>query len=472
MPSLERPARLQRCPLPARTAIRGGRADVLVVGGGPAGMAAAWGAARAGASVILAERWGFLGGNATAALVNTLTTYYTRARRAVRIDPFTLYPTDHGPGDPVIAGFLALFVERLVQAGGALPPSLDTGHTVPFDPEVFKAVAQELLDEAGVTFFLHAFASGVIGTGTVDGVIFETKSGPVVINADVIVDCTGDGDIAAAAGAPYAVGRDEDGLTQPMTLYARIIAFDRTAFAAYVRSHPGQWNGVYGLWDLVEQAVAAGDLRLPREDILFFGTPHEQEISLNCTRVVRVLGTDVWDLTYAELTARRQLRQIAAFLKQYVPGFAASYVAQSGDVIGVRETRRILGDYVITGKDILAARKFDDVIARGTYPLDIHNPKGRGTVLKRLPPNEAYDIPLRCLLPQKTDNLLVAGRCISGNHGAHASYRVMPIAMATGQAAGVCAALAAARHVPPRTIAAPDVQGVLKEQKADVREVV
>ena len=158
---------------------------------------------------------------------------------------------------------------------------------------------------------------------------------------------------------------------------------------------------------------------------------------------------DVWDLSYAEWCSRRQMRQIAAFLRRRVPGFERAYVVQSGVQVGVRETRRVLGEYQLTVDDVLGARKFDDGIARGAYPVDIHNPKGSGTVLKRLPPGAAYDIPLRCLLPQGIDHLIVAGRCISGTHEAHSSYRVMPIAMATGQAAGVCAALATQRKTRP-----------------------
>ncbi|MBV9192187.1 MAG: FAD-dependent oxidoreductase, partial [Betaproteobacteria bacterium] len=161
--------------------------------------------------------------------------------------------------------------------------------------------------------------------------------------------------------------------------------------------------------------------------------------------------------------------QIAEFLRRYVPGFEESYVAQSGVQVGVRETRRILGDYQLNADDVLAARKFDDAIARGAYPIDIHNPTGSGTVLKRLPPGEAYDIPLRCLMPRGTDGLIVAGRCISGTHEAHSSYRVMPIVMATGQAAGVCGALAARRGVLPRTLAVDDVQRELVRQGASLR---
>jgi ribulose 1,5-bisphosphate synthetase/thiazole synthase len=472
MPPLERPKQAVAVILPERSAVVAAETDVLVVGGGPAGIGAALGAAQAGARVILAERYGFLGGNATAALVTMFTTYYTRSRRRPRIDKFAMFPTDHGPGKPVIDGVLSTLVERLVQAGGALPPQLVTGHTVPFDPEVFKLVSQDLLDATGVRVLFHAFASGVTGKEKIDGVVFETKSGPVLIKARTIVDCTGDGDVAAAAGAPYRIGRDEDGLTQPMTLYFRVARFARQSFEQYVLAHPGQWNGVFGLWELIKQAAQNGDLHLPREDILMFATPDEQEVSVNSTRVVKVLGTDVWDLTYAEWKSRQQMRMIHAFFKKYVPGFERSYIVQSGVSIGVRETRRIQGDYVLTGPDILSARKFEDVIAQGTYPLDIHNPKGKGTILKRLPPNKSYDIPLRCLLPQNTANLLVAGRCISGNHGALASYRVMPICIATGQAAGVCAALAAKHKKSPRQIPIGDVQTELIKQKVDIHEAV
>jgi hypothetical protein len=226
---------------------------------------------------------------------------------------------------------------------------------------------------------------------------------------------------------------------------------------------------VHGLWQLVAAAEEAGELDLPREDMLFFSTPHETEVSVNSTRVTRVLGADVWDLSYAEWCSRRQMRQIAAFLRRYVPGFEDSYVVQSGVQVGVRETRRVLGEYQLTADDVLGARKFDDAIARGAYPVDIHNPKGSGTVLKRLPAGEAYDIPLRCLLPRNTERVIVAGRCISGTHEAHSSYRVMPIVMATGQAAGVCAALAAHTGTTPRQVPVREVQRELVRQHASLR---
>jgi hypothetical protein len=191
-------------------------------------------------------------------------------------------------------------------------------------------------------------------------------------------------------------------------------------------------------------------------------------VSVNSTRFSG-LGISVWDLTRAEIVAHRQMAQIAQFLCKYVPGFTDSYAIQSGVQVGVRETRRILGDYQLTGEDILGARQFDDAIARGAYPVDIHNPSGVGTILKRVPQGKAYDIPLRSLLPRDVDRLLVAGRCISGDHVAHSSYRIMPISMATGQAAGVCAALAAHTGKQPRDVVPSQVQRVLRAQGASLR---
>lgn len=465
MPTLRRPEKISTVALPSRSAVVAAQTQVLVVGGGPAGLGATVGAALAGADVILAERYGFLGGNATAALVIPISSYHTHKNEHQKPGSTILFPTDHGDGSPAIAGALGDLVSRLVRAGGALPPSDRTGYTVPFDPEIFKAVAFGMLDNAGANYLLHCFASSAFMEDTVSGAVFETKSGPVVIRAQVVVDCTGDGDMAASAGAVFEVGRD-DGLVQPMTLLFRMGEFEKAAFDAYIKEHPDQWYGIHGLWDLIRKAEEAGELDLPREDILFFGSPREKEVDVNSSRIINVLGTDVWDLTYAEWEGRRQVNMLAAFFRRYVPGFEKSYVVQSGSTVCVRETRRIIGEYLLTAEDVLEARRHDDVIALGTYPIDEHNPAGKGTVLKPVPAGKAYDIPLRCLIPKGVDNLLVAGRCISGTHEANTSYRVMPISMATGQAAGVCAAMAARTSRSPRQIPFQDVQKELIRQGA------
>ena len=469
MPILRRPASIQTVSLAPRTAQIAAETDVLIVGGGPAGIGAAMGATACGVDVILVERYGFLGGNATAALVMPLMSYHTQRVQPEKKGGDTLLPTNLGRGEAVIAGVVKTFLERLVKANGAIAPSVKTGYTVPFDPEVFKMIALDMLDEAGVNFLFHAFASdAIVKDNKVTSVIFESKSGPIVIHAKTIIDCTGDGDIAARSGVPFEIGREEDHLVQPMTLMFRMTEFNRSAFSNYIKEHPDQWKGVHGLWDLIKKATEKGELNMPREDLLMFATPHEKEVSINSTRVIRVLGTDIWDLTYAEFESRRQMKQIAHFLKNYVPGFEQSYAIQSGVNVGVRETRRISGEYQLKADDILNARKFPDAIARSTYPVDIHNPEGTGTVLKGLPDGEFYDIPLRSLLPQKIDNLLVAGRCISGTHEAASSYRVMPVCMATGQAAGVCAALSVKTQKTPRTVPSAEVQAELLRQGADL----
>ncbi|MBI2857755.1 MAG: FAD-dependent oxidoreductase [Chloroflexi bacterium] len=451
----------RRIPIMAET-------GVLVVGGGPSGIGAVLGASKAGASVMLAERYGFLGGSATAGLVNTFMSYYTSGPLSRRQARITLFPTDHGEGIPVIGGVLRSFVEAMVKAGGAIPPSQETGYVVPIDPEIFKIVSDRIVADAGVTTLLHSFAGSVTGEGDISGVVLETKGGPMMIKASSFVDCTGDGDIAAMAGAEYSLGRPEDGLTQPMTLMFRIVGFDKREFDAYVREHPDQWSGVSGLRSLVQKATDEGRLDLKRDDILFFGTPHPSELSVNSTRIGGELGISVFGLTAAEIEGRRQAVQVAAFLKKYVPGFKESYVVQTAVNVGVRETRRVLGDYVITAEDIRGSAMFEDAIARASYPMDMHSPKGKGTSVTRLPEGKSYAIPLRCLLPKGLGNILVAGRCISGTHEALSSYRTMATSMATGQAAGVAAALASVRGLPVRKVPVGDIQRELVRQGADI----
>jgi glycine/D-amino acid oxidase-like deaminating enzyme len=469
MPPLNRPLVKESIPLPMRHAQVIAHSEVLIVGAGPAGFGAAIAAANAGAQVILAERFGAPGGNATVALVAPFSSYFTHEPVIEKPGAQTFYPTDHGEGRPVIAGVVQQLVDRMVAAGGAIPPSIKTGYVIPYDHEICKRVMATMLDESGVRFLYHSFASGVIsGTGDVS-VVFESKSGPQVIKASIVIDCTGDGDVAAAAGAPFEIGRSTDGRVQPMTVYFRMGDVDRNDFFEYVRSNPNQWRGVHGLEDLIRKAKDNGELSIPRESILLFGTPREDEVSVNGTRILHVLGTDVFDLTFAEWEGRRQVAELVQFLQRHVPGFRGAFLVQSGDLVSTRESRRIVGDYQLTAEDIFAEQRFDDVVVLSSYPVDIHNPDGAGTMLYQLPPGGAYDIPLRCLLPHNLERIMVAGRCISGTHEAHSSYRVMPVAMAIGQAAGVCAALAAKRHATIRDVPYREVRKELLRQGAILR---
>lgn len=467
MPPLSRPETEHKISFSSE-ALLAAKTDVLVVGAGPAGIGAALGAARAGANVVLAERYGYPGGAATVALVMPLMSAHTQEGRFRRSGQTTLYPTDHGEGQRVIAGVLMEIVENLIECGGAVPPSLETGYVVPFDPEKLKITVMKMLDEAGVDVLLHSFAFGLEKVDNISTVFFHSKSGPIAVQAYCVVDCTGDGDVAALAGAPFEIGRVHDGLTQPMTLYFRMVGFQRPAFMEYIKRHPEQWYGVFGLWSLIEKATDEGRLKLPREDLLMFATPHSEEVSVNSTRVLNKLAIDVFDLTSAEWESRHQANQVSEFLKNYVPGFENSYMVQTGVQVGIREGRRILGEYILTGTDVLEARKFPDVIARCAYSLDIHNPKGKGTRIERLPPGESYDIPMRSLIPLNCDHLLTAGRCISGTHEAHSSYRIMPAAMATGQGAGVCAAICALNQIDVRSVDVSEVQKELRRQKASL----
>lgn len=467
MPSLKKNI-LGSIKLKPRTAQIAAVTDVLVVGAGPAGIGAAIGAKRSGAKVIIVEKYGFLGGAATAQLVNPFMSAHTQEYILRSGGKLTMFPIDHGQGKRVIKGVLVELIKRLLEKNGAIEPSQETGFVMPFDPEVLKIVLMDMIDMEDIEVLLHSFASEYLPDPTCPGVVFETKSGPVVIKAKCLIDCTGDGDIAALAGAPFVIGRDTDGLVQPMTLYFRMSGFQKGKFFEYIKKHPEQWYGVFGLWDLIKKASLEGMPDLPREDLLMFTSPHSQEVSVNSTRVIKVLGTDVWDLSRAEWESRRQMWHVAQFLSSYVPGFENAYPVQTGVQVGVRESRRIIGDYVLTGQDVMEARKFKDCIARCTYPIDIHNPLGKGTRIERLPPGESYDIPLRSLFPKNCDRLLLAGRCISGSHEAHSSYRIMPAAIATGQAAGVSAAFCAIENIGIRSINLQSIQQELLRQGADL----
>jgi glycine/D-amino acid oxidase-like deaminating enzyme len=415
--------------------------DVLVVGGGNAGCAAALAAARHGARTMLVERYGFLGGTATASMVGPWMTFHSGSKR-------------------IVGGIAQEIVERLQRMGGSpghLHDSSDYVATItPFDPELHKALLFQLMQEAGVKLLLHAyFLRALTSDGKVDGAVFATVGGERSYRARYTIDATADAYVAASAGVSTQQG-DERGRVQPASLMFRLSHVDLSKTATYVRMHPDQMRtslkahertapaltAVAGLYDLWQDALEHREVDIPREVVSFFVTPYSDEVTVNMTRVTNIDPLDPDDLTRAEIEARMQVLQLLEFFRKRVPGFENARLAATGTQIGIRESRRIVGEYTLTRDDVLQARHFDDAVARSAYPIDIHNPSGSGTVTHRLAEGESYEIPYRCLIPQDVDGLLVAGRCISTTHEALASTRLTPTVMTLGQAAGTAAALA------------------------------
>ena len=419
------------------------QADVAVLGGGPAGLCAAVAAAQEGADVVLIERYGFLGGMATAGLVNPFMAFQTASPDA---------PTDL---KLVNGGLLQVLIGRLAEAGGYEP------REQAFDPETFKHVAQEMVLEAGVRLRLH---TSLIGACADDGRLrlagLASKSGLESVAAEVFIDATGDADLAAWAGATCEQGRPEDGLCQPMTLNFRVGGVE-----------PEKMPSRDEINTLYVAAKERGAIENPRENVLWFYTTRRAEIHFNTTRVVGKQATDAGDLTAAEIESRRQVQQMMAFLRREIPGFSGAYLLATATQIGMRESRRVMGDYLLTVDDVLSARDFSDGIARGCYTVDIHNPAGTGTFIRPVPPGRSYALPYRCLTPVGLENLLVTGRPISADHAAHSSLRVMPIAMNLGEAAGVAAVSALSHRGATRAVDVEALRRRLRERGAVIDEV-
>jgi hypothetical protein len=393
--------------------------DVTVVGGGPGGVCAAVGAAKEGASVLLVERYGFLGGMATAGLVNPFMPYKVEGRKLTS----------------------AVFNELLdrLESRGALSHDGQV-----FDDEAMKFALDEMMQEHCVDLLLHSTFTGVEMEGrSIASVQTVGKSGRIDLKGTVYVDSTGDGDLAALAGAPIEMGRSQDGLCQPMTLCFRI---------GGVTGEPNVRDLRKELTDIYLAAKASGEIDMPREDILIFATMVPHIFHFNTTRVVQRDATDTLDMTAAELEGRRQTAELLDLFRRRSPRFKDAYLVKMAAQIGVRESRRVMGEYVITVDDVLEAVKFEDGIARSRYPVDIHSPTGEGTVIQHLPPGEFYEVPYRCLVPVNVDNLLVGSRCISSTHEAHSSLRVMPVVAGIGEAAGIAAAWSAQRGISPRQV--------------------
>lgn len=421
-----------------RTEVRA-EVDVLVVGGGSAGLASAIAAARQGAKVMLVERYGFLGGTLTAVTLGSICGFFTVTEEEIT---------------HVVKGLAWEMVERLQACGGALPPKrwLHTA-SVPYDPMSLKLIADDMADEAGIELAYHSLAVQVVREGNqIRGVTFEGKNGRWACLAPVVIDASGDGDIATLAGAEMELSLEE--LQFPTTMF-RFGGVDTEVAQRLDRNE---------LRSCLENAVAAG-YKLPRTAGGMFsmqsGTMH-----LNITRIAdkgrSPNPVDVHELTRAEITGRRQLGLYAEAFRRFVPGFENCYVLEAGAQIGIRESRRIKGDYWLTLDDVMNEGRFPDAIACSAWPVEEHIAE-KGTRWVWLEPGTYYQIPYRCLLPRGLDGLLVVGRCSSASHDAHASMRVAAVCMALGEAAGIAAVMAGASG---------DLRGIdiamLRQQLADV----
>jgi len=457
--------------------------DVVVVGGGPAGFTAAVASARNGARTLLIERYGVLGGMATVGGVGPFMTFFD------------------AKGEQVVKGIPEELIERLIEAKGAVghliakPSDPMPSNFVPFDPEVLKYVTYRMVEEAGANLLFHSlFVDTIAKENSLKGIVIENKSGRQIILSRVVIDATGDGDVAARAGAPYEVGRKTDGLTQPPSLLFKLTNVNIKTFIAYAKEHPEDFLSppVFPKCDRpipedegfteqhmqgefskgVKEAIKKGELYLGKDHINIYTDLWEGQVIINATRILKVDSLNPRDLTFSEMEGRRQMLSVVNFLRKNVPGFESSRVLQTGTHIGIRESRRILGEYVLTEKDVIEARKFEDGVAKGAFSLDVHDPTSLGhpyeTLEKMGIPKGGgyYEVPYRCLVPKKVENLLIAGRCISGTHLAHSSYRIMPTCMAIGEAAGTAAALAVQSNVPPRKIDVKLLRKKLIEQGA------
>jgi len=434
--------------------------DVVVVGGGPGGLSAAIAAGRLGARTLLIERYGFLGGMSTAALVYPWMSFHDMT------------------GRQVVAGLAQEIVDRLVALGaspGHQPDMIGVMYSItPFDKEVFKDLAVTMVTEAGVDLLLH---STVIEAETDDrSVVAIRTAGPYgsrTVRGRIFIDGTGDCSLVHLAGGDTEMGRPTDGKVQPMTMMLRFGGVDFEPIRQYMKAHPEDFwpttrfadldhkplTGVSGFHSVWRQF---GSSYIPRDLVLFFAGIRPGEAVVNTGRIIELDPRDVEAMTQAEVLARRQTRDLVAFMRGHIPGFEQSYLLESGAQVGIRESRRLVGLYTLTTEDATSGRQFDDTVALNGYQIDIHDPTGKGLVNLRLA-REHFSIPYRSLVSRDLANVAVAGRAISCSVEAFAALRVTPVCMAIGQAAGTAAALAI-RH--GQRLAGVDTLALRRELRA------
>ena len=375
-------------------------ADVLVCGSGPAGIAAALASARSGADTMIIESMGDIGGISTTGLMS------------------------HWTG----RAYSPIYLEILRRSAERNEGEFKDNIVNMIDPEKLKTLYLDMLEEAGAKILLYTFASdAVVENNKVCGVIVENKSGRSLIRAKVVIDATGDGDIAYKAGADYIKGRESDGRMQPCTVMFKVggVDYSRAVF-------PGSFETLVPTEKGELQSLGKEIIGHPAGHVLLYKSTLPGVVTCNMTNCIDIDGTKAEDLTKATVICRRQIEKIVSFLREYAPGYENCYCISSASLIGIRETRHFKGIYTITEDDILEARQFEDWIVRDAhFNFDIHNIEGAGLdkngVQHKFTQNKGYTVPYRCLIPEKIDGLILAGRCISGTHKAHSNYRVMPI---------------------------------------------
>ena len=423
-------------------------ADVVVAGGGPAGICAAVSAARAGAKVILAERFGCLGGNLTLGHVSPILGKASK-------------------------GTMADEIRALLNANHADAMKVMTrnGPEEHIDHEEAKGILVKLCAEAGVTVLLCAPVVDALMSGNrVTGLVVDTPTGLKTIAAKVVVDATGDGRVAVAAGAETKIGRESDGATQPATLEFVVDQVDESrAITAWGGTDPVKLPSGEEYRELCKRMNKAGELPENVSIVRLHRTFYPGERSVNATQLNGADTLDPVALGKAEVELRDQIDRCVAFLRKYVPGYEKCRVKSSAGTLGVRESRRVMGDAMVVDDDLLTGRTFPDaVVHKAWFLIDIHNPKGGGQAEGHSHPCQPYDIRYGAFLPKGIEGLLTAGRCISGTHRAHASYRVMTPCMAMGEAVGVAAALAVKNGTTPRQIPAAEIRRILTDRGVEL----
>lgn len=436
---------------PGREVAVFGTFDVVVLGGGPAGIAAATAAARAGASTLLVERYGFLGGMGTAAGVTNFCGLF--ANRFGSIGQVV-----HGVADDLLA--------RIDALGGLKAPHLVLGkiNAQAYDTAAYKIAADALLLAAGATILFHALAVGVAmdGASEVAALMVETKSGRRAVRARAFIDASGDGDLATWAGAPAELGAGDGGLMYPSTMF-------RINDVAPELARNRGWDSFPALMAAAEERSGR---RFPRKAPIIRPQNHDIEWRVNLTQVANpdgsaVDGTDAVQLSYGEIEGRRQVGEAFALLREAIPGFAQSYIVDIPPQIGIRETRRIMGDYVLTEEDVLGCASFDDTIGVNGWPVEDHVAGDVAFRWPDIPGSRGFNhLPYRMLLPLGLDNLLVAGRCASMTHGGQSAARVSGACFAMGEAAGLAAARVAAGNGTTRQVDVAALQASLAAQGA------